>query len=110
MCIRDSVLGMGTYSLGPVMMTKPYVSGTPYINKMSDFCGSCKFNPKKNCKVSNLYWAFLERHKEALSDNIRMAMPLRNLANRSVEKKLEDSLTYEKIIQTLLGGELVDDF
>lgn len=108
--VEPNVLGMGTYSLGPVMMTKPYVSGTPYINKMSDFCESCKFNPKKNCKVSNLYWAFLERHKEALSDNIRMAMPLRNLANRSVEKKLEDSLTYEKIIQTLLGGELVDDF
>jgi len=106
--VEPNVLGMGTYSLGPAMMTKPYVSGTPYINKMSDYCESCKFNPKKNCKVSNLYWAFLERHKDAFTDNIRMAMPLRNLEKRNDERKLEDSRTYQEIINKLLEGKLIE--
>ncbi len=84
--VEPNVLGMGTYSLGSAMMTKPYVSGTPYINKMSDYCKSCKFNPKKDCPVSNLYWAFLDRHRDSFEGNIRMAMPIRNLAKRSEEK------------------------
>ena len=102
--VEPNVLGMGTYSLGSVMMTKPYVSGTPYINKMSDYCKNCKFNPKKDCKVSNLYWAFLERHKDSFEGNIRMAMPLRSLAKRSEDKKIADIEAYQDIIQTLSEG------
>ncbi|MEC8540500.1 MAG: cryptochrome/photolyase family protein [Candidatus Thermoplasmatota archaeon] len=102
--VEPNVLGMGTYSLGSAMMTKPYVSGTPYINKMSDYCKNCKFNPKKDCKVSNLYWAFLERHKDSFNGNIRMAMPLRSLAKRSDEKKAEDVLAYQDILAALSDG------
>ena len=29
--VEPNVLGMGTFSLGDAMMTKPYISGTPYI-------------------------------------------------------------------------------
>ena len=105
--VEPNVLGMGTYSLGDAMMTKPYISGTPYINKMSDYCKSCKFNPKKNCMVSNLYWAFIERHKTAFEGNIRMAMPLRSLAKRSDEKKEQDKLSFEYILSTLSKGEEV---
>ena len=96
---------MGTYSLGSAMMTKPYVSGTPYINKMSDYCKSCKFNPKKDCKVSNLYWAFLERHKDSFEGNIRMAMPLRSLAKRSADKKNADIEAYQDIVRALSNGQ-----
>ncbi len=103
--VEPNVLGMGTYSLGSAMMTKPYISGTPYINKMSDYCKTCKFNPKKDCKVSNLYWAFLERHKESFDGNIRMAMPLRSLAKRSDEKKAEDVVAYEEILTALTNGQ-----
>ena len=102
--VEPNVLGMGTYSLGSAMMTKPYVSGTPYINKMSDYCKSCKFNPKKDCPVSNLYWAFLDRHRDSFEGNIRMAMPIRNLAKRSQEKKLIDNEYYENILQALSDG------
>ena len=105
--VEPNVLGMGTYSLGDAMMTKPYISGTPYINKMSDYCKSCKFNPKKDCMVSNLYWAFLERHKSAFEGNIRMAMPLRSLAKRSDEKKEQDKLSFEYILSTLSRDEEV---
>ena len=105
--VEPNVLGMGTYSLGDAMMTKPYISGTPYINKMSDYCKSCKFNPKKDCMVSNLYWAFIERHKGAFEGNIRMAMPLRSLAKRSDDKKEQDKLALDYILSTLSRGEEV---
>lgn len=104
--VEPNVLGMGTYSLGSAMMTKPYVSGTPYINKMSDYCNDCTFNPKKDCKVSNLYWAFLERHKSSFEGNFRMSMPLRNLARRSEEKKAEDNAIYLDIVSALSQGKV----
>ena len=88
------------------MMTKPYVSGTPYINKMSDYCNDCQFNPKKDCKVSNLYWAFLQRHKSSFEGNFRMSMPLRNLARRSEEKKAEDNAIYLDIVSALSQGKV----
>ena len=47
--VEPNVLGMGTYALGDAMMTKPYVSGTPYINRMGDYCKSCSLDPRKSC-------------------------------------------------------------
>ena len=72
---------------------------------MSDYCKSCKFNPKKDCKVSNLYWAFLERHKDSFEGNIRMAMPLRSLAKRSADKKNADIEAYQDIFRALSNGQ-----
>ena len=45
--VEPNVLGMGTFATGDLMITKPYVSGSAYVNKMSDFCSSCAFHPKK---------------------------------------------------------------
>ncbi|MGD8983916.1 MAG: cryptochrome/photolyase family protein, partial [Desulfobacteraceae bacterium] len=59
--VEPNVLGMGTFALGEMMITKPYVSGAAYIHRMSDYCAACAFNPKKNCPITPLYWAFLAR-------------------------------------------------
>ena len=64
--VEPNVLAMGTYGAGDLMTTKPYVSGAAYIDRMSDYCKGCQFNPKKNCPITPLYWAFLERHRELL--------------------------------------------
>ena len=32
--VEPNVLGMGTFALGTAMMTKPYVAGSAYINRM----------------------------------------------------------------------------
>ena len=105
--VEPNVLGMGTYALGDLMTTKPYVSGTPYIQKMSDYCGSCAFDPKKNCPISRLYWAFLSRHAEGFRENLRMKLPLATLKKRSKNERLKDDTTFKRVKGVLLSGERV---
>ncbi len=85
--VEPNVLAMGTYAVGDVMTTKPYVSGTPYIKKMGDYCGDCSLHFKKSCPISDMYWNFLEENQSHFSKNHRMAMPMRTLAKRTQEAK-----------------------
>ena len=96
---RANVLAMGTFGTGELMTTKPYVSGAAYIDRMSDFCGACAFDPKRSCPITSLYWAFLDRHRERLEGNMRVAMPLRSLASgrtRSASATPRSSGTYRR--------------
>lgn len=90
--VESNVLGMGTYADGGLTATKPYVSGAAYINKMSNYCKGCQFDPKKatgegSCPFTALYWSFLERNSDKLSGNIRMAMPYVTLRKKSAQER-----------------------
>ncbi|WP_203841440.1 cryptochrome/photolyase family protein [Winogradskya humida] len=79
-----NVVGMSQYADGGRMSTKPYAGGGSYVNRMSDYCGGCRYDPKvrvgeKACPFTAGYWAFLERNEAALSGNHRMGQPLRGL-------------------------------
>ncbi len=102
--VEPNVLGMGTYALGDLMTTKPYVSGAAYIDRMSDFCDSCRFDPRRNCPVTPLYWAYLARHRERLRANPRMALALRSLEKRSTTDRRRDAETFERVRETLARG------
>jgi deoxyribodipyrimidine photolyase-related protein len=103
--VEPNVLAMGTYSLGGLMTTKPYISGSAYINKMSDYCKSCRFDPAKNCPVTRLYWAFLDRHQEKLANNIRLAMPLNSLKKRADSEREKDRQIFNQTIKRLLAAQ-----
>ncbi|MEM6291305.1 MAG: cryptochrome/photolyase family protein [Myxococcota bacterium] len=105
--VEPNVLGMGTFATGPLMTTKPYVSGAAYIDKMSDYCSGCGFHPKKTCPITRLYWAYLERHQDKLSDNHRLSLIMGSLRKRSPENKAKDAATFESVRGALLAGELV---
>jgi deoxyribodipyrimidine photolyase-related protein len=92
--VEPNVLGMGTFALGELMITKPYVSGAAYINTMSDYCSACAFNPKTNCPITPLYWAFLARHQKNLMDNPRLRMPYVSLKKRSEGRRGKDQATF----------------
>jgi deoxyribodipyrimidine photolyase-related protein len=106
--VEPNVLGMGTYALGDLMTTKPYVSGTPYIHKMSDYCQLCSFTPKTNCPISSLYWAFLTRHADMLQANPRMKLVMASAAKWSPSKKDHDQAVFEKSSRILANGERLD--
>ena len=79
-----NVVGMSQHADGGVLATKPYTSGGAYINKMSDHCGSCRFNPRVRvgedaCPYTAGYWWFLARNRERLEPNQRMSRALHGL-------------------------------
>ncbi len=106
--VEPNVLGMGTFSLGELFTTKPYVSGSAYIDRMGDYCGDCAFHPKKSCPWTRAYWAFLGRHAERLRGNPRVAMPLRSLAKRSPEQRQRDERAFERLHDGLGAGQQLD--
>ncbi len=103
--VEPNVLGMGTFGLGDLFTTKPYVSGAAYIDKMSDYCDACAFSPKRDCPITSLYWSFLDRNEPALRANPRLAMPLRSLARRSELRREHDGRVYEWVRRCLDTGE-----
>lgn len=105
--VEPNVLGMGTFAVGTLMTTKPYVSGAGYIHRMSDYCSACEFDPKTTCPVTNLYWAFLSRHEGILSDNPRLRLPLKALEKRHRTRKEQDRAIFEKVRTNLTRGESV---
>jgi len=106
--VEPNVLGMGTFALGDLFTTKPYVSGGAYIDRMSDFCGTCAFSPKRDCPVTSLYWSFLAEHDSMLQGNPRLAMPLRSMRRRSAEQRAADRAVADRVRTSLDMGEVVE--
>jgi deoxyribodipyrimidine photolyase-related protein len=75
---------MSQHADGGAMATKPYTSGGAYLNKMTDHCGSCRFDPKVRvgedaCPFTAGYWWFLDRHRSGFAGNHRMARAVQGL-------------------------------
>ncbi len=76
--------GMATFADGGIVGSKPYAASGAYINRMSNYCGGCRYDVKGKagdgaCPFNRLYWGFLERNRARLRDNVRLAMPYRTL-------------------------------
>ncbi|ATI82609.1 cryptochrome/photolyase family protein [Sphingobium yanoikuyae] len=83
-----NTLGMSQFGDGGLLGSKPYISSGAYINRMSDYCGNCRYNVKERighdaCPFNALYWDFLIRHRDKLGGNRRLAMPYRNWDRQS---------------------------
>jgi deoxyribodipyrimidine photolyase-related protein len=67
-----NVYGMGLFADGGRITTKPYLSGSNYVLKMSDL------PPGPWCPIwDGLYWRFVAKHREFLSSNHRLQMTVR---------------------------------
>ncbi|GAA5483292.1 cryptochrome/photolyase family protein [Haloferula sargassicola] len=87
-----NTLGMSQFADGGVMASKPYCASGKYIQRMSNYCKGCPFDPAKRtgdqaCPFTTLYWDFLLRNQPQLEGNPRMSMQLRNLQRISDEEK-----------------------
>ncbi|GAA1404075.1 cryptochrome/photolyase family protein [Catellatospora coxensis] len=79
-----NVVGMSQYADAGTITTKPYAAGGAYVNRMSDYCGGCPYDPRRRlgedaCPYTAGYWAFLDRNRQRLHGNMRLAQPLRQL-------------------------------
>ena len=77
-----NVYGMGLCSDGGIFSTKPYVCGSNYLLKMSDY-GKGDW-----CEVADgLYWRFIDKHRTFFESNPRMAVMTKNLDKMDPERK-----------------------
>lgn len=98
--------GMALFADGGIVGSKPYAASGAYINRMSNYCGSCKYNVKDKrgeaaCPFNYLYWDFIMRHVELLSKNPRMALVYKNLNKMSDDQIKEIKEQSERFLSSL---------
>ena len=80
--MTPNVFGMGTFSDGGIFATKPYICGSNYLLKMSDY--------KRGdwCEVvDGLYWQFIEKNKKYIKSNHRLSMMAHSLEKIDPDRK-----------------------
>ena len=92
-----NTLGMSQYADGGIMASKPYAATGKYIQRMSNYCTGCPYNPAEStgptaCPFTTLYWDFLLRHEPLLRKNQRMSLQTKNLdrLDPAARKKITD--------------------
>lgn len=101
--------GMSQFADGGMVGTKPYVASAAYINKMSDYCGSCFYDRNKKygekaCPYNSLYWDFFSRNESLLANNQRLKLVYGNLHRLKpdeLEKILDQAADYKNGVDEL---------
>ena len=91
--MSPNVYGMGTYSDGGIFSTKPYICGSNYIIKMSNY--------KKGSWsdiVDGLYWNFISKNIQSIKKNPRMGMVTMSFKRLSSEKLKKHKIAAKKFI------------
>ncbi|MEN2494648.1 MAG: (6-4) photolyase [Hyphomicrobiaceae bacterium hypho_1] len=87
-----NVIGMSQYADGGFLGSKPYAASGSYINKMSNYCNSCRYDVRKKtgaeaCPFNALYWNFLIYNKDKLSSNARLSNSYATWGRMTDEKR-----------------------
>ena len=81
--MEPNVYGMSQFADGGTFATKPYIGGSNYISKMSDYRKSKDWADP----VDGLYWGFIDRHRNVFAENQRMSMMVATLDRMNPERK-----------------------
>jgi len=84
----QNVYGMSQFADGGLMATKPYISGSNYLMKMSDY-------KKGDWQLiwDGLFWRFMDKHRKFFLSNPRLGMLIKTFDKMPEEKKT--TLLYE---------------
>ncbi|MFB6211662.1 MAG: cryptochrome/photolyase family protein [Halobacteriales archaeon] len=94
-----NVYGMAEYADGGLFATKPYISSSNYIRKMSHYDGG-----EWEAVWDGLYWRFIDEHCELIADNPRMAVMASQLDRMSEETLDNHRERADSFIDQLFGG------
>jgi len=91
-----NIYGMSQFSDGGTFATKPYISGSNYILKMSDY-------PKGDWQKiwDGLFWNFLHTHRDFFLKNPRLSMLVRNFEKMEPDKQNKHLKTAEQFLGNL---------
>ncbi|MFN3845242.1 MAG: cryptochrome/photolyase family protein [Paracoccaceae bacterium] len=87
-----NTIGMSQFADGGMLGSKPYAASGAYIDRMSDYCGGCRYRVAdktgpKACPFNLLYWDFLIRHRDRFAVNPRMAQMYRTWDKMDAARK-----------------------
>jgi deoxyribodipyrimidine photolyase-related protein len=102
-----NTLGMVMHADGGVVGTKPYAASGKYIQRMSNYCEQCLYDPAVRsglaaCPFTTLYWDFLIRNHKSLGKNRRMGMVLRHVDKMSKTQR-QDITAHARSLRTGFG-------
>ncbi|MDE3254215.1 MAG: cryptochrome/photolyase family protein, partial [Bacteroidota bacterium] len=91
-----NVYGMTQFADGGLMTTKPYISGSNYLNKMGDF-------EKGDWQATwdGLFWRFMHVHRSFFAKNPRLGMLLNTFDKMSLEKQQQHISKAENFLKQL---------
>jgi deoxyribodipyrimidine photolyase-related protein len=103
-----NVHGMVLFADGGILGSKPYAASGAYIDRMSDYCDGCIYDPDvkigpKACPFNLLYWNFLIENRERLAGNPRLAMPYRTLDRMTDDRREAIRREARAFIETMDG-------
>lgn len=103
--------GMALYADGGLLASKPYAASGAYIDRMSDYCRGCAYDPKiklghLSCPFNYLYWYFLIVNETRLKSNPRIALPYRRLARMTSEHRQKIIRQAEQFLTQLEARDL----
>jgi deoxyribodipyrimidine photolyase-related protein len=91
-----NVYGMSQFADGGLMSTKPYISSSNYIYKMSDY--------KKNewdKTWDGLFWKFMDKHRDFFIKNPRLRMLINTFDKMDPIKKETHLINGEKFLKKI---------
>lgn len=91
-----NVYGMSQFADGGLFATKPYISGSNYLMKMSDF----QEGPWQETWDA-LFWRFIHVHRTFFLSNPRLSMMVRTFDKMNKEKQEQHLLKAESYLQKL---------
>jgi deoxyribodipyrimidine photolyase-related protein len=105
-----NVVGMSQFADGGMIASKPYASSGAYIDRMSDYCGRCRYDVKVKtgpdaCPFNALYWHFLARHEKRFAGNPRMETMYATWRRMSAEKRADYLASADAFLDTLVPAE-----
>lgn len=86
--------------------TKPYAASGKYIQRMSNYCATCRYDPAERtgpsaCPVTVFYWDFLIRTREQMTHNQRMTMILKNVDRMTPQVQSQVAIEADRLRREL---------